>query len=141
MNRGDFQRLADERLSEANLLLAAGKWAGAYYLAGYAVECALKACILVRIERDGVIFDEDMKKFSEKCWTHDLEELVNLAGLKFEFETWSNTSSVTKTNWAAVNNWTETSRYVFKTQQAAEVLIEAIAHPSYGVLPWIKHYW
>ena len=45
MNRADFQRLADVRIDEAGVLLAAGRWSGAYYLAGYAVECALKACI------------------------------------------------------------------------------------------------
>jgi len=42
MNRADFQQLADERISEAAVLLAASKFSGAYYLAGYAVECALK---------------------------------------------------------------------------------------------------
>ena len=45
MNRTDFQKLAEERIAEAKILLDAGKWSGAYYLAGYAVECALKACI------------------------------------------------------------------------------------------------
>ena len=37
VSRTDFQQMADERLSEAKLLLDAGKWSGAYYLAGYAV--------------------------------------------------------------------------------------------------------
>ncbi len=141
MNRGDFQRLAEERLSEAQLLLAAGKWAGAYYLAGYAVECALKACILARIEREGVIFDNENKKFSEKCWTHDLSELVNLAKLNEAFEAWAETDEMIPPNCDAVTNWTETSRYTFKTQQMAEDLIEAIQHPKYGVLQWIRHYW
>jgi hypothetical protein len=45
VNRTDFQELADVRIGEAEVLVAQGKWDGAYYLAGYAVECALKACI------------------------------------------------------------------------------------------------
>ena len=45
MNRTDLQQPALTRLAEAKALLAAGFPAGAYYLAGYAVECALKACI------------------------------------------------------------------------------------------------
>lgn len=45
MNRSDFQDLAQIRLAEAAALLQAERFDGAYYLAGYAVECALKACI------------------------------------------------------------------------------------------------
>ena len=47
MNRTDLQQLADVRIAEAHALLtlAVPMSDGAYYLAGYAVECALKACI------------------------------------------------------------------------------------------------
>lgn len=45
MVRRDFQDLATVRIREAESLLAAGLFDGAYYLAGLAVECALKACI------------------------------------------------------------------------------------------------
>src|SRR5204863_304605 len=45
VNRTEFQQLAEVRIKEAEALLAAGLWDGAYYLAGYAVECGLNACI------------------------------------------------------------------------------------------------
>jgi HEPN domain len=45
VDRKDFQELAKVRLKEANALFRLGLYDGAYYLAGYAVECALKACI------------------------------------------------------------------------------------------------
>jgi HEPN domain-containing protein len=45
MTRWDLQKLAEDRLLDAEALLAAGRWSAAYYLAGYAVECAIKACI------------------------------------------------------------------------------------------------
>jgi len=47
MNRAELQALAELRISEAQALLTlpAPMPDGAYYLAGYAVECALKACI------------------------------------------------------------------------------------------------
>jgi HEPN domain-containing protein len=45
MNRTDLQILAEDRLKDAEVLLAKGRFAAAYYLAGYAVECGLKACI------------------------------------------------------------------------------------------------
>ncbi len=44
MNRSDLQKLAVIRIKEAKLLLDNDAYEGSYYLAGYAVECALKAC-------------------------------------------------------------------------------------------------
>ncbi len=41
MNRLDLQTLAHEKIAEAKILLDAGKGTGAYYLAGYAVECGI----------------------------------------------------------------------------------------------------
>ena len=45
VDRKDLQELSKVRLKEATALLKLGLFDGAYYLAGYAVECALKACI------------------------------------------------------------------------------------------------
>src|SRR5205807_5441492 len=45
MNRADFHKLTEIRMREAKVLLDRKCDEGAYYLAGYAVECALKACI------------------------------------------------------------------------------------------------
>ena len=38
MTKAEFQDMAEQRLAEAKALLDQGKWNGAYYLAGYAVE-------------------------------------------------------------------------------------------------------
>jgi HEPN domain-containing protein len=51
LKRRDLRELALLRLKEAQVLFANGCWSGAYYLAGYAVECALKACIAKGTER------------------------------------------------------------------------------------------
>src|SRR5438128_12577971 len=64
-------------------LAGRGRWAGAYYLAGYAVECGLKACILAYVENTGAIFLN--KRFLEGCWTHELEKLLITANLQVEF--------------------------------------------------------
>jgi HEPN domain-containing protein len=68
MNRADFQQLSELRLREAQALLAAGLPDGAYYLAGYAVECALKACIAKRTREH----DFADKKLVNDSHTHDL---------------------------------------------------------------------
>jgi hypothetical protein len=47
----DFRVLAVRRIEEAGVLHQAGMWSGAYYLSGYSIECALKACVLRSIRR------------------------------------------------------------------------------------------
>ena len=69
MNRAGFQHLAELRLREAEALLAAGLPDGAYYLAGYSVECALKACIAKRTREHD--FPE---KESKDFYIHDLDK-------------------------------------------------------------------
>jgi len=76
VNRADLQLLARERIRDAKILLTNRRWAGAYYLAGYAVECALKACIAKLMKAE----EFPDRSFAEKCWTHDIERLVSLAG-------------------------------------------------------------
>ena len=45
MDRTQFQQLAELRREDAETLLAASRWGAAYYLLGYSIECALKACV------------------------------------------------------------------------------------------------
>jgi hypothetical protein len=54
MNRTDLQVLAEMRVVEAQALLDADCWAGAYYVIGYAVECGLKACAAKQFRQDEV---------------------------------------------------------------------------------------
>ena len=68
MKRSDFQKLAEIRIAEAEILLKAKKYDGAYYLAGYAVECALKACVAKRTAR----YDYPDKDLANQCYTHKL---------------------------------------------------------------------
>ena len=49
MDRLQWQQLAERWLVDAKALLDAHRWSAAYYLAGYAVECGLKACVLARV--------------------------------------------------------------------------------------------
>ena len=74
MNRKDFHQLAELRLKEARALLAAEFPDGAYYLAGYAVECGLKACIAKRTREH----DYPDKKLVNKSYTHDVEDCWRL---------------------------------------------------------------
>lgn len=82
MNRNDFIKLSAVRIEEAKILLDAGRYEGSYYLAGYAVECALKACIAKQTKQ----YDfPPSKKVAEAAYTHDLEKLMKPAGLELAF--------------------------------------------------------
>jgi len=137
MNRIDFQRLANERIADAKALLAAKRWAAAYYLAGYAVECALKACIakLMRSEE----FPD--KNFAEKCWTHNLPQLLGVAGLKAGFDSALRADPGLLENWDFVKDWNEGSRYAHIPKDKAEDLFGAITDKKHGVLAWLKLRW
>lgn len=139
MNRAELQQLTEDRLLDAESLLAAGRWSAAYYLAGYAIECALKSCILAYVERTGIIFED--RRFLEKCWTHDLESLVAAARLQAEHGRWIAANAAFAGCWSTVKDWSEASRYVRTSEVMARELYQAISHDPDGVLKWIKTYW
>jgi HEPN domain-containing protein len=131
-----LRQLAEDRILDAERLLTGGRWSGAYYLAGYAVECGLKACILAYVEAVGAIFQD--KKFSEKCWTHDLEDLLALANLELSLDAEAVANPVFRRNWELAKDWNEASRYQQKTQAEAQAIYDAVATNANGVLPWIR---
>jgi hypothetical protein len=51
---------------------------GAYYLAGYSVECALKVCIAKATQRH----DFPDKNKAEASYSHKFKELLKVAGLE-----------------------------------------------------------
>jgi HEPN domain-containing protein len=126
-------------MAEAGALLAAGLWDGAYYLAGYAVECALKACIMAHVERTGAIFED--RKFSEKCWTHDFEALLDLAKLTPARDAQAAADPQFKLNWETAEGWKETTRYTRNGEADARALLAAIGEATHGVLTWIKRHY
>jgi HEPN domain-containing protein len=138
MTSADLKDLARERLREARALLRARCWSGAYYLAGYAVECGLKACIIKRLLATDQFPD---RKFSEQCWTHKLEQLFEVAGLKEAFRAALAADPDLWAHWDILKDWSEASRYVCKSKGKAANLYRAIADKKHGVLSWIKARW
>jgi HEPN domain-containing protein len=143
MNRDDFQKLSELRLKEAKALLAAGFPEGAYYLAGYAVECALKACIARKTQE----FDFPEKKRVNDSHTHDLGKLLALAGLSEEMQLEFAADAAMEWRWGIVRDWSEESRYEMfqggeadRTQRAT-LMINVIGARYGGVMQWIKQRW
>jgi HEPN domain-containing protein len=137
VNRVELQSLAKERIKDAKVLLAARRWSAAYYLAGYAVECALKACIAKLMKSE----EFPDKKFAERCWTHNLTQLLELSGLKDDFDAAMRTDLELADNWDTVKEWKEETRYARTAKAKAETLYEAITDKKHGVLAWLKRRW
>ena len=138
MNRSDLQRLADVRLQEAQTLFTAGAFDGAYYLAGYAIECALKACVAKQTRE----FDFPDKRLVERSYTHNLTQLLEVAGVKVAFEEAGADDQALRESWSFVQNWSEASRYALDvTERSAQDMLAAVGNEVSGVLPWLKRYW
>jgi hypothetical protein len=135
--------MADERIKDAKALIRGKRWAFAYYVAGYSVECALKSCILSRMIHSGLVFRDKWKELD--CRLHDINTLIDRAELRHELNTRLQASSTSgdpfASNWATVLLWKETSRYESKTEAEARALFAAISDKPDGVLRWLKNYW
>lgn len=137
MNRQLFQNVAKLRVQESKILLKAAQYPGAYYLIGYAIECALKACVAKQVKRH----DFPDKKVANEAFTHDLEKLVKVAGLWPEFDKDRKTNPNLDLNWAVVKDWSESVRYdVGITSAQANDLFTACTEKD-GILPWVKKKW
>ena len=118
-------------------MLGAGLWDGAYYLAGYAVECALKACIAKQTRR----YEFPDKKRVIESYSHELLPLVRLAGLGDALRERIRQDSKFQKKWDISRVWSEESRYRRHDQKSAQNMVEAVAHRSDGVVAWIRPYW
>ena len=119
------------------MLLRGGHWDGAYYLCGYAVECALKACIARRV-RQHDFPDRDLAGQSN---SHNLAQLVRVAGLEYQLQVALGGNPDLAANWGIVRDWTERSRYERRREQEARALYVATADRRNGVLRWIRRSW
>lgn len=137
LTKDDLEALAQTRLDDAVLLLQSGRPSSAYYLAGYAVELALKACI-AKAFQPNVIPD---KAFVNEVYVHRLDKLLGTAGLLPAFSADSNADPQLATAWGIATQWTESSRYSLWDSVSAGDLINAIGDSQHGVFQWVKKHW
>lgn len=78
------EKAGKHRLDDARALLDAGRWRGAMYLAGYAVECLLKVKLMRMYgcrnlnELENVLRERELLTGHETIFTHRLETLFKL---------------------------------------------------------------
>jgi hypothetical protein len=118
-------------------LLQLGLFDGAFYLAGYSVECGLKACIAKGTRRGEF---PDRKKV-ESSYSHNLLQLMKVAGLDGECSIHALQNPVFRYNWEYVQSWSEQSRYRRYRREEATALLAAVSDRRNGVISWIKQQW
>ena len=132
-------KASTHRLDDARALLNAGRWRGAMYMAGYAVECLLKtklmqmySCRALRdledeLQRRGVLAEH------ATVFTHQLELLLRLTQrfdqLRQHRMLWP--------PFALVNRWIPAWRYTsdVANRQDATDFLEAVAQ----IMQWLEH--
>jgi HEPN domain-containing protein len=135
-DRATFQQLAELRLAEARLLLENGLASGAYYLAGYAIECALKAIIATDFRADEI---PDLK-YVRDIHTHDLSALLRFAELEEQLDAEKKNNPELYDCWTTVKTWSETARYKVWTEADASAILDAIGRDK-GLLQWLRNRW
>ncbi|HET6401435.1 MAG TPA: hypothetical protein VFH95_08560 [Candidatus Kapabacteria bacterium] len=112
MTASDLKQLATEHLDDARALLGAQRFAGAIYLAGYAVECALKFRIC-----DTLGWEEfPLTKEHRALKSHDLNFLLSFTG---KLEEIKRKYSIA---WQIVEKWNPEMRYNRRSTISAEAL-------------------
>jgi HEPN domain-containing protein len=106
MHKDTLKSLTHLRLREAKFLLGGRFYSAAYYLAGYAVESALKVVVAGKFREDTI----PLKRFVDNIHTHDLERLIREAGMDDDFLE-AKKHLVFRTHWQTVAEWKPEIRY------------------------------
>ena len=138
LNREILRSLANARIEEARILLDNGQWTGSYYMAGLAVECALKSCLAAAVKE----YDFPDKEFVNAMYVHNLERLLRLnGGLWNNLQTDMNADRELGINWNTVKDWDDSKRYSIVEELEARELYDATTEMQSGVMVWIKGKW
>jgi hypothetical protein len=137
LKRSDLKALAVSKIEDATHLISIGSYSNGYYLAGYSIELALKACIARQIAAETI----PDKAFINSVYVHNLKSLIGSAGLNAALKEAEDKDPNFAANWAIVSEWTPEVRYETIEAFSAQLLSSAITDPKSGVLQWIKAHW
>ena len=101
----DLRAIAKARLRDAQVLLRARRFDGAFYLCGYSVEVALKSRICRTLKWGG--FPQTRQEFEglQSVKTHDLEILLRFSGIEDRIK------QKYMSEWSKVLDWNPEKRY------------------------------
>lgn len=96
-----------------------------------------KACIAKETRR----FEFPDKKRVDSSYSHNLRELIRIAGLNKALLGRAGNDAAFHKNWDAVEAWSEQSRYRRNSLESAQILLAAVGDRRHGVISWIKLQW
>lgn len=133
--QADIEKMAQQKLKEAECLLNNSFFDAAYYLGGYAVELLLKAKVCKTLGIDDFFsFNKFKKELYRPYKVHDYEELLILSGLYSEFLDVQK-DVVFKTHWSIVGSWNENARYLTgKSGKDAQDFLNSLSE----IVKWIE---
>ena len=138
LNRDTLRTLADSKLEESRVLLENELWTGAYYMAGLAVECALKSCLAGAVKE----YDFPDKQFVNAMYVHNLESLFKLNGaLWAAFQAEIKADAKLRDNWSTVKDWDDGKRYDVVAELEARAFYQASTEAVSGLMGWIRGKW
>ena len=148
-SRSDLQNLTKQRLDEARALLSLNFPDAAFCLAGYSIECALKAVVCRTLDQDdfykpdrsnkGARYVQD--RIFREFKTHNYNDLLVLSGLSAKLNAACLADPAVEAAWAFIEgmNWSEQSRYQLGTKSATNVynFVQAVE----TIVVWISNFW
>lgn len=136
-------------MDEADDLLGIGRVDAAFYLAGYAIEMALKAAICKTLDQPDfykpdrtlksvrIVQDKVFKEFK----THNYSDLLVLSGLSNKLDDAMALDGLLERAWQLIGRikWSENDRYEIGRISLSEALdfVDAVKL----VTKWIRNYW
>jgi hypothetical protein len=105
ISRAELRAIARARLTDAEALFGAGRYDGAMYLGGYAVELALKARICRTLKWNEFPSTPAEFRSYQSLRSHDLDVLLSLSGRDAVVR------SRFPTEWSAASAWDPEMRY------------------------------
>ncbi len=124
-----FYRCAAERFEDAEILLRAGRTTGAVYLAGYSVECILKALILSVVPPGSVAAELHSfrgQRAHEYNWLRDRYRISGRASFPRDVNQ----------RFTLVNNWLTDLRYVPRILRESEA--ESFLKAAEAIILWAR---
>ena len=136
----DLKKITNARLKAVKSLKESGDYDTAYYIIGYALECALKSVICKTLNFDNYPDMDGMGKKVETFKTHSFDLLLALSGMEKDFTL--NAPAERAYNWSQFTKaWVIDSRYQpigIRTKEEIERMIKMLEENENGILYWIE---
>lgn len=119
----ELETIAQARLLDAEALIRAGRFDGATYICGYAIELSLKARICKTLNWEGFPSSNSEFRDYQSFKVHNLDVLLHLSGIE------EGIKEKHMTDWSNVKTWNPESRYKTVSsvsKEQAEMMLNSV---------------